>query len=230
MAHALAPSPLHRTEQASHALGFVRHGRSGSFLAAQQRPPLPERLVGVVPPLQPGDVLLFTDLTLHRSGPNTTPLARWSADWAYELQASDAICPPIEPPAPPAEVGTAPAEVATAGTAGLILTVTAGAAGAAGLTLTVTAPAEVGTVPAEVAAPASPDAAVPAAADLRQSEGACTHPANFSAAASPAPAAAPAPELSKVAEARRLRLGLAASGLLILIAVAGSWVGRRRRP
>ena len=143
VALALAPSPLHCTEQASHALGFVRHGRSGSFLAAQQRPPLPARLAGVVPPLQPGDVLLFTDLTLHRSGPNTTPLARWSADWAYELRATDAICPPIEPPAPPAEVGTAPAEVATAGTAGLILTVTAGAAGAAGLTLTVTASAEV---------------------------------------------------------------------------------------
>ena len=227
MAHALAPSPLHRTEQASHALGFVRHGRSGSFLAAQQRPPLPARLVGVVPPLQPGDVLLFTDLTLHRSGPNTTPLARWSADWAYELQATDAICPPIEPPAPPAEVGTASAEVATAGTAGL--------------TLTVTAPAEVATVPAEVAAPASPDAAVPASADLRQSECACTHTADSSAAACPAPAAAsapacpapaaaPAPVLSKVAEARWLRLGLAAGGLLILIAVAGSWVGRRRRP
>ena len=241
MALALAPSPLHRTEQASHALGFVRHGRSGSFLAAQQRPPLPARLAGVVPPLQPGDVLLFTDLTLHRSGPNTTPLARWSADWAYELRATDAICPPIEPPAPPAEVGTASAEVATAGTAGLILTVTAGAAGAAGLTLTVTAPAEVATVPAEVAAPASPDAAVPAAADLRQSECACTHTADSSAAACPAPAAAsapacpapaaaPAPVLSKVAEARWLRVGLAAGGLLILIAVAGSWVGRRRRP
>jgi hypothetical protein len=75
----------------------VRHGRSGGFLAALQRPPLPERLAGVVPPLQPGDVLLFTDLTLHRSGANTTPHARWSADWAYELLATDAICPPIEP-------------------------------------------------------------------------------------------------------------------------------------
>ena len=135
-----------------------------------------------MPPLQPGDVLLFTDLTLHRSGPNTTPLARWSADWAYELHASDAICPPIEPHAPPAELATAPAGAA---------------------------------------APASPAAVVPASADLRQSA---------SAAACPAPAAAPAPELSKawskVVEARWLRLGLAAGGLLALIAVSGSWVAR----
>ena len=189
VALALAPSPLHCTAQASHALGFVRHGRSGSFLAVHQRPPLPERLAGVVPPLQPGDVLLFTDLTLHRSGPNTTPLARWSADWAYELQASDAICPAIGPPAPPAEEATAPAEVAS---------------------------------------PASPDAAVPASAGLGQKECACRDPANSSAAASPAPAAAPAPELSLV-EARWLRLGLAAGGLLILIAVSGSWVGQRRK-
>jgi hypothetical protein len=193
VALAPAPSPLHGAEQASHALGFVRHGRSGSFLAAHQRPPLPERLVGVVPPLQPGDVLLFTDLTLHRSGPNTTPLARWSADWAYELHASDAICPPIEPHAPPAELATAPAGVA---------------------------------------APASPAAVVlvPASADLSQSERACGDPASSSAAACPAPAAAPATELSKawskVVGARWLRLGLAAGGLLALIAVSGSWVAR----
>ena len=144
----------------------------------------------MVPPLQPGDVLLFTDLTLHRSGPNTTPLARWSADWAYELHASDAICPPIEPHAPPAELATAPAGAA---------------------------------------APASPAAVVPASTDLRQSECACD-PASSPAAACPAPAAAPAPELStawsKLVEARWLRLGLAAGGLLALIAVSGSWVAR----
>ena len=151
-----------------------------------------------MPPLQPGDVLLFTDLTLHRSGPNTTPLARWSADWAYELHASDAICPPIEPHAPPAELATAPAGAA---------------------------------------APASPAAVVPASADLRQSERIdpsvrlhATDPASSSAAACPAPAAAPAPELSKawskLVEAKWLRLGLAAGGLLALIAVSGSWVAR----
>lgn len=91
--------PLAR--QASHKLGFVRHGRSGGFLAAKQQPPLPEVLVGVVPSLEPGDVVLFTDLTLHRSQPNVTPQnARWSVDWAYELLATDAICPPTEPPQP----------------------------------------------------------------------------------------------------------------------------------
>jgi len=183
VALALTLSPHHRTDQASHALGFVRHGRSGSFLAAHQRPPLPERLAGVVPPLQPGDVLLFTDLTLHRSGANTTPHARWSADWAYELLASDAICPPIEPRA----------------------------------------------CAAEVAAPASPDATVLATAELKQSE--CTGPAKFSAPACAALAAASTAEPSNSKAERWLRLGLAASVLsLTLIAVAGSWVGRRLRP
>lgn len=194
LALALALRPLPHTGQASHKLGFVRHGQSGGFLAARQRPPLPERLAGVVPSLQPGDVLLFTDLTLHRSGANTTLHARWSADWAYELLASDAICPSIEPPARPAEV----------------------------------------------AVPASPGATVPASADVEQRECACSlRPAKSSAAECPVAVAATTAEPSKpeqwlrlfLTRGDRLRLGLAASVLTpTLIAVAVSWVGRRRRP
>jgi len=99
MRHNVEPASAFTSRQASHKLGFVRHGRSASFLAAKQQPPLPDVLVGVVPSLEPGDVVLFTDLTLHRSQPNVTPRnARWSIDWAYELLATDAICPPTEPP------------------------------------------------------------------------------------------------------------------------------------
>ena len=76
----------------SHAAGFVRHGRAGGFLAAAA----PPAARGVVPDLEPGDVLLFTDLTLHCSGPNSTDEARWSADWAYELEDGDDVCPPLE--------------------------------------------------------------------------------------------------------------------------------------
>ena len=50
-----------------------------------------------LPALHPGDVLLFTDLTLHRSGPNVAKTARWSADWAYELSDEDPITPTLEP-------------------------------------------------------------------------------------------------------------------------------------
>ena len=56
-------------------------------------------LRGHVPPLAPGDVIFFTDLTMHRSGVNVAQTVRWSADWAYELSDADAICPPLVPPA-----------------------------------------------------------------------------------------------------------------------------------
>ena len=82
----------------SQRLGFVRHQRSGGFFAVAREPPVPEPLSGRVPPLQPGDVLFFTDLTLHRSGANKTREARWSADWAYELADDDTICPPLSAP------------------------------------------------------------------------------------------------------------------------------------
>ena len=52
-------------------------------------------IYGVVPTLYPGDVIFFTDLTMHRSGLNTSKAARWSADWAYELKEEDGICPPL---------------------------------------------------------------------------------------------------------------------------------------
>ncbi|KAL1521559.1 hypothetical protein AB1Y20_021218 [Prymnesium parvum] len=77
----------------SHTRGFAKHTRSGAFMAAEEPPS--SALERVVPSLNPGDVLLFTDLTLHRSGPNLLPTVRWSADWAYELDPSDSICPPL---------------------------------------------------------------------------------------------------------------------------------------
>lgn len=86
---------------ASQSLGFRRHKRSEGFLtvAPDSVEPgvLAEGVEGEIPTLEPGDVLLFTDLTMHRSGVNTAPTARWSADWAYELADGDASagCPPL---------------------------------------------------------------------------------------------------------------------------------------
>ena len=92
----------------THAHGFFKHRREGGFLTIAQREahasekpaersscPNMEGVLGVVPTLEVGDVVFFTDLTLHRSGPNISSTARWSADWAYELEETDAICPPL---------------------------------------------------------------------------------------------------------------------------------------
>ena len=51
---------------------------------------------GVIPTLEPGDVIFFTDLSFHRSGLNASTTARWSADWAYEILPSDPVCPALE--------------------------------------------------------------------------------------------------------------------------------------
>jgi len=80
-------------EAGSHAHGFVPHRRVGGFLAV---PPEAEPAgEGEAPLLCPGDVVIFTDLTLHRSGPNCSAGVRWTADWAYELLDTDDICPPL---------------------------------------------------------------------------------------------------------------------------------------
>ena len=78
----------------SHTGGLAKHKRSGAFLTAEAEPTA--AFVRSIPELQPGDVLLFTDLTLHRSGINKLPTVRWSADWAYELEATDDICPALD--------------------------------------------------------------------------------------------------------------------------------------
>lgn len=54
-----------RIAPGSHRLGFLRHGREGGFLAALLPEGAPPALAGPIPPLGPGDVLFFTDLTLH---------------------------------------------------------------------------------------------------------------------------------------------------------------------
>jgi len=59
----------------SHRAGFVPHRREGGFLtaargafAARSGGPAAAAPEAVLPVLSPGDVLLFTDLTMHRSG------------------------------------------------------------------------------------------------------------------------------------------------------------------
>ncbi len=86
----------------SHHFGFLRHGRQSGFLAIAPDGELPANAASDacdLPTLEPGDVMLFTDLTLHRSGLNRSSAARWSADWAYELLDTDPITPSLDPAA-----------------------------------------------------------------------------------------------------------------------------------
>lgn len=129
------PSPLSRQVGAtnggvqlspgSHRAGFVPHRREGGFLtaargafAARSGGPAAAAPEAVLPVLSPGDVLLFTDLTMHRSGVSCASTARWSADWAYELEEGDTVCPPLGAGAATTEaVAVAAGEAAAAGVA-----------------------------------------------------------------------------------------------------------------
>ncbi|KAL3900771.1 MAG: hypothetical protein SGPRY_012397 [Prymnesium sp.] len=95
----------------SHVVGLARHRRSGGFLAAEAEPS--SAFERVIPSLSPGDLLLFTDLTMHRSGLNRLSTVRWSADWAYELEPADAICPPLTQPSQRLDNATAEVERAS---------------------------------------------------------------------------------------------------------------------
>lgn len=85
---------------ASHRRGYLKHRRSGKFMEVDPvacKPSGPAADGTMLPTLYPGDVMLFTDLTMHCSGLSRAQgSARWSADWAYELEDEDEICPPLE--------------------------------------------------------------------------------------------------------------------------------------
>lgn len=82
----------------SHVRGLLAHRISQGNLAVSEEAFRSHD--SVVPTLAEGDVVLFSDVTLHRSGLSRSASARLSADWAFELEESDAICPSLrgEPP------------------------------------------------------------------------------------------------------------------------------------
>jgi ectoine hydroxylase-related dioxygenase (phytanoyl-CoA dioxygenase family) len=55
--------------------------RDGKFLEVD--PKLLDESKAITCPMQPGDALLFPNLTMHRSLPSTSPLIRWSIDIRY---------------------------------------------------------------------------------------------------------------------------------------------------
>jgi len=66
-------------------LGVVRHEQRNKFyleIAQDVLEPLLNRAVNVE--VDPGDVVLFSNLMFHRGLPNRSKAIRWSADWRYQ--------------------------------------------------------------------------------------------------------------------------------------------------
>jgi ectoine hydroxylase-related dioxygenase (phytanoyl-CoA dioxygenase family) len=69
---------------ASHKLGLVKHVHREYYLEIVE-PQLTKRFADAVDlELNPGDVVLFSNLLFHRGQPNKTKQVRWSCDWRYQ--------------------------------------------------------------------------------------------------------------------------------------------------
>jgi phytanoyl-CoA hydroxylase len=68
----------------SHKLGRVRHESRKFYLeiAEELLKPHLDRVINVE--VDPGDVVLFSNLLFHRGLPNTSKAIRWSSDWRYQ--------------------------------------------------------------------------------------------------------------------------------------------------
>jgi ectoine hydroxylase-related dioxygenase (phytanoyl-CoA dioxygenase family) len=69
----------------THTLGIVPHARKNRFyleIAPEYLDPYLPQAVDV--PLDPGDVVLFSNLLYHRGLPNASKEIRWSCDWRYQ--------------------------------------------------------------------------------------------------------------------------------------------------
>jgi len=70
----------------SHRGGLIEHrqeDRAGRFLELNEAESLIDEASAVTCPMELGDVLLFHNLTFHRSLPNTSEITRWSIDIRY---------------------------------------------------------------------------------------------------------------------------------------------------
>jgi phytanoyl-CoA hydroxylase len=77
----------------THKLGVVPHERRTHYLeiARDQLEPRLSQAVDIV--MNPGDVVLFSDLLFHQGLPNRSHAIRWSIDWRYQ----DATQPTLRP-------------------------------------------------------------------------------------------------------------------------------------
>ena len=69
----------------THKMGLVKHVDKNNYyleIDAQVLHPLYDQAVAIE--LDPGDVVLFSNLLFHRGLPNMTESIRWSSDWRYQ--------------------------------------------------------------------------------------------------------------------------------------------------
>jgi phytanoyl-CoA hydroxylase len=78
----------------THRLGVVPHGMGAhGYLEIAEEHLAPRRPDAVDVVLDPGDVVLFSNLLFHRGQPNRSRTIRWSLDWRYQ----DATQPTLRP-------------------------------------------------------------------------------------------------------------------------------------
>jgi hypothetical protein len=69
----------------THKLGVVPHVRKNKFYLQIEDDHLQNYLSQAIDiPLEPGDVVLFSNLLFHRGLPNSSHSIRWSCDWRYQ--------------------------------------------------------------------------------------------------------------------------------------------------
>ena len=77
----------------SHTSGTVGHEDKGRYIEIEERflAPVQDKIIDVE--LDPGDVVMFSNLLFHRGQPNVSKTIRWSCDWRYQ----DATQPTLRP-------------------------------------------------------------------------------------------------------------------------------------
>jgi phytanoyl-CoA hydroxylase len=68
----------------THKLGVVEHIDREYYLEIVEEEMAPRRSQAIPIELDPGDVVLFSNLLFHRGRPNHAQTIRWSADWRYQ--------------------------------------------------------------------------------------------------------------------------------------------------
>jgi ectoine hydroxylase-related dioxygenase (phytanoyl-CoA dioxygenase family) len=68
----------------THKLGVVPHEKHQYYLQIADDYLKPHEKDAIDIELNPGDIVLFSNLLFHRGLPNLTKAVRWSMDWRYQ--------------------------------------------------------------------------------------------------------------------------------------------------
>jgi ectoine hydroxylase-related dioxygenase (phytanoyl-CoA dioxygenase family) len=75
----------------THKLGVVPHEKKKYYLEIADEYLKPREKDAIDIELDPGDIVLFSNLLFHRGLPNLTKAVRWSMDWRYQDANQDTL-------------------------------------------------------------------------------------------------------------------------------------------